>query len=542
VTSRLELLQAEGFWLLEVQAGGQVLRFSSEPITVLTQQGAELVYREGLQPLTSGRSSDGSTDFSVPVSVLGTEAWDVLVGSFVQIERARATIYRWHEGQTIERATVLVDGFVSGFSYGEIDEPVQFAVVRRLRSFSRLIPSPGMVVDESTWPVRGGFEVDEKILGVTYPMVFGSPGNVDGEIVAATPALLVEKNTVPLGAGDRLLIAGHKVFAAEVTIFDYTDEDTPVQAVLPVLHETDAVGRVCALVDPTGSGLTIEKGRTYYVGWNEPGLVRGVEPVLGAGDLIEWVLETWTDQRIDRARFAEVRDVLNAYLIDSYIVGEWTDPNEYLSAEILPLLPVEPRQGVEGIWYKLRRVTATRADSKARLDADTRRIQRASRVTTESDSVVNEVTIEFAPDRATGRFRRRLIVGALDAFRDRDELDPEIEGVDPRMLGSYRAKLSQQLFDRQPITLSAHSVYDPTTAARIAQDVIDQQALPRRAVDYTGETELEAFGEGDVVTLNDSSVGFADVLAEVRDVVAGGADAAVPLLLFDDPILIERLQ
>lgn len=543
MTTRRELFEAEGFWLLDIEAGGQVLRFSTEPLEILDESGATLVYREGLQDLTAGRSSDGSTDFSVPVSIVSAEAWDALVGGFVQIERARATIRRWFDGFTFERAQPLIDGFVSGFSYGEVDESVNFSVVRRIRNFSRLIPSPGMVVDEDTWPVRGGFETDERVLGVTYPIVFGTPGNIDGTIVAATPALLVEWRNAPQ-TNRRMLIAGHRVAAAQVTLFDYTDEAAPESLVVSVLHEEDLVGRVCAVVDPdSGGGLTnVELGRVYYVGWNEPGLVRGQDAILGAGDLIEWILETWTDQRIDRARFAEVRDVLNAYRIDTHLVGEWTDPPEFLNAEVLPLLPVEPRQGADGLWYKLRRVTATKADSKATLDADTQRVDRASRVTTQSDAVVNEVTIEYAPDRSTGRFRRRIVVGEDDGFRNRDEFDPELDGVDPRFFGSYRAKLSHQLFGRQPITIQANAVCDSTTAARIAQDIIDQQAIPRRAVDYTGQTELEAFDEGDVVVLNDSSVGLIDVLAEVRDVVAGGPDASIPLLLFDDPVLLDRLQ
>ena len=90
--------------------------------------------------------------------------------------------------------------------------------------------------------------------------------------------------------------------------------------------------------------------------------------------------------------------------------------------------------------------------------------------------------------------------------------------------------------------MQAGAVYDPATAVRIARDIVDAQALPRRAVAYTGELELAALSEGDVVILNDTAAGLIDVLAEVRDVTTGGPDVALSFLLFDDPATLGRLM
>ena len=192
MASRRELIGSEGHWLIEVNVGGRVLRFATAPLEIATETGGTLVYREGLSDFSQGTSSEGSTDFSMAVSIISDEAWSSIVGQFATLERAPARVRRWFDGQTIERARVVIEGFVSGFAYGEQDEPVQFSVVRRIRTFSRLIPSPGMVVDETTWPVRGGFFTDEKILGVAYPVIFGTPGNLAGAIQPATERLLVE--------------------------------------------------------------------------------------------------------------------------------------------------------------------------------------------------------------------------------------------------------------------------------------------------------------------------------------------------------------
>lgn len=538
--NRRQLYDTAGHWLIDLYLGGRVLRFATAPLDVPTDAGGVIRYREGLRDFQSGRSSEGAPGFSVSVELDVSEQWAELAARFVIMERSRAVLRRFYEGQTLEAARVLVDGFVSGFAYGEPDEAVSFAVVREVWNHSRKMPTAGMVVDETTWPVRAGFETDEKIIGTWYPMVWGTPGNIGGTIVPATEGLLVEWRNAPPN-DRRLLLAGHRVAAAEVTVFDFSDEDVPVSAVVPVVHEADAVGRLCALADTTGSGLTMELGRVYYVGWDGPGFTRGDVPLEGAGDLIEWTLNTWTDVQIDRARFASVRQRLNLYRLSPYVMNSQVDPQEWLNSEVLNLLPVEVQQGDAGEWYRLRRLTATKADAVARLDADTGRIQRASAIVSESESIVNECAVEYAPDRSTNRYRRRVVVGPTDNGRPSDELQPSLAAEDDRFVGSYRAQVSRQQFGRQPITIQAGAVYDPATAVRIGRDVVDAQALPRRAVSYTGENELAAFSEGQIIILNDSAVGLHDVLTEIRDITTGGPEVILSLLLFDDPATLERL-
>lgn len=540
--STTDLLGAEVVHLLEVEVGGQVMRFATEAVEIETAAGDTLVYLEGLGELELGTSFDGSSDAAIEVELDSDVAWSTVIAQHVRVERAPATIRRWVDG-VLEDAEVLLTGRVAGLNYGEQGEPVSFAVVRQLRSSSREIPPIGATIDSTTWPSRAGtYETDEKVLGVPYPVVFGTPGNIGGEIVPATEAMLVEKDTAVLFPSSRLLIAGHRVVAATVTIFDTTDEGLIVSNSATVVHEQDAVGRWCALVDPEAAGFaTVDHGRSWYVGWDGVAFSGGRPGgITGAGDLVEYLIRTFTSTRLDAGRFAAVRELLNAYRIDLAVVGARVTVDELL-AEVLPLLPVEPRQGADGLWFRPRRVVASAADVVARLDADVGAVDRASPIRWESGDVVNEVTIEYAGERGSGRMLRRLTVGARGGGSP-DALDPGLPGTDARVVGSYRARLSQQLFGEVlPLLISAPSVYDPATAARIARDAIEQRALPRRAVGYTGGPEYLALQEGDVVILNDSAVGLADVYAEVRDAVAGGPTVGIPLLLLDDPVMLERL-
>ncbi len=545
---RLELLGAEIVWLLDLEIAGQVFRFATEDAEVASESGDTLIYVEGLADPGTGRSFDGTAEIAIPIEINSDDAWATIVAQFGLIERTPGTLRQWVEGITLEAAEVVLTGHVSGFTYNEPNDPVSFSLVRRERETSRLIPSSGMVIDDTTWPVRGGFDTDEKILGVRYPMIFGTPGNLGGGvIVAATEAMMVEFRMSP-NNNLRLLIAGHRVAAATVTIFDYTD-DAPVSNTASVIHEPDGVGRICALVDPQAAGFNAnELGRTWYIGWNEPGFDAGNGALVGAGDVIEWILRTWTDIRIDAARFASVRERLNAYQLDPTIINAQLRPSEWLNSELLPLLPVEPQQGEDGLWYRIRRTTAVLSDVVAVLNADTGEVQVASPITWQSGDIVNEVTIEYAEDRGTGNMLRRIVIGAKVGERARpDELDTDLPGTDTRFLGNFRARLSVNLFRNGqsdgvfPLQLQAPTVYDSRTAARIAQDKIEEQALPRRSTSYTAGSEQLGLSEGDVVLIIDTARGINEELAEVRDVVAGGAVTTIPVLFFDDPLLVKRL-
>jgi hypothetical protein len=205
-------------------------------------------------------------------------------------------------------------------------------------------------------------------------------------------------------------------------------------------------------------------------------------------------------------------------------------------------------QGEDGLWYRMRRTTATLSDVVAVLNADTGEVQPSSSITWLSEQIVNEVTVEYAEDRGTGNMLRRIVVGAKSGQRARpDELDTDLPDTDTRFLGNIRARISVDLFRNSqsdgvyPLQLQAATVYDSATAARIARDKIEEQALPRRATSYTAGAEQLSLNQGDVVLVIDSVRLGTQQLAEVRDVVAGGADVEIPLLFFDDPLLVKRL-
>ncbi|MEO0601126.1 MAG: phage tail protein, partial [Myxococcota bacterium] len=253
----------------------------------------------------------------------------------------------------------------------------------------------------------------------------------------------------------------------------------------------------------------------------------------GAGDVIAWLLTTWTDLRVDAARMSAHRQRLNVYQIDTWL-NDPVDPLEWLNRELVTLLPIEPRQGPDGLWFALFPTEVGPTDAVARLDANTREVQRESSIETDSSAIVNEVTVLYGPDRDSGDFRFRVTVGAQEG-----RIDDELEGAlaDSRVRADYRAALSQQQFGRRTQTIQAKVIWDPATATRIAQDVVARQALPQRFVDYSGGPDLEVLEVGQVVTLTDTAVQLDDELALVLDVEVGGPEVLLSLQLLDDPVI-----
>lgn len=536
MTVRSELVGKQPEWLLDLVVNGRPFRFATAPIEVARADGEVLEYRDGLQDIEAGIAADGSADRSLSITLDASESWDELVAAFLSFERAPVVLRRWFEGQLLEQARVLIEGQVDGLRYGDASEPIAFQVLRQVRAQSRKFPTPPMVVDETTWP-----SVDGRLLGVYYPVIIGAPGTTSGGGASstdpATEGMLVAANT--------LLVAGHRVRASQVRVFDFTDDGVVTANVLPVSVTQDDVGRTVAYVDMATFSGTVGDGRAYYVGWGVSdggGLVSPITGGLlrGGADIIEWALRTFTDVRIDAARFAGARQRLNAYLFDT-LINDPVEPLEWLNSEILPVLPVEPRQGEEGLYYYVRRWDAEPHEATVRLDADLGQVQRESEIEVRSEQIVNEVTVSFGPNRQSGRFRSRVIVGARAGRRALDdEFEPGFEEADSRVIASYRAALSQEKYGIQPINVELNSVWDRRTAVRHAQDIIAAQALPRRFVTYSAQTELEVLDVGDVVILNDSSVHLADVVCLVLDVIVGGPEVRLELEILDDPVLIRR--
>lgn len=522
-------------WLLDVTVAGQVVRLATSSVTVSRRRGDAVRYQEGLRDPRAALASMGSGSASMTLRIDATEAYDRLVGLFDSLARGQAVVRRWLPGQTLEDAAVILEGAVRRYRYGERGESISVTVATMQAEVATLIPLPTMAVDATTWPVRSGWITDETVVGAYYPVVLGCPGADDGSAAASTAALVVE--TDGASTADRLLVAGHRVAATSVEVFDYTDDAAPEQATLSVVETVDLLDRRVSVVE-VGTAFTaaVAPGRVYYVGWPADG--GGLlDPVTGAamrglGDVLRWLIDRCTGRRFDRDRAAASMPRLNRYLVDTHL-NVPTNPQDLITA-LLQDLPVEQRLGPDGVWFFVRPVAAQAEAVAWRLSVDHGEVQRSSDLEVDATAIANEITVEYGPDRDTGRLLHRVVITG-DTAAEYDPFQAVPTGTDDRVVGTYRARVSMHDHGRRPLLLQLWHTWDRATAVQVGRDILEERALPRRFVDLEGGPEIEEIAPGSVGELTDTAMGLTAARCLVLDTTVGGAEVRLSLEILDDP-------
>lgn len=519
-----------GIWLLDLEVGGRVHRYATEAVDVTTASGSTVRYLEGLSApgLTFG-SVAGVDDASVAVEVLGEVDWAEAVADGHTLDRCPCTLRRWFPGRTLERARIVLRGVSSAPVYGAQGEPLSVSIVRSMRDQTRTIPPSQGVVDDSTWPVTGGGYVSpDRAQGAAYPLVIGAPGGT--EDATPIPCVPVPQVEHPATVGDGVLawVGGH---ASQVRV--RYDGDTPASSTETVTATADLLGRVVQ-TSPT-AGSNFDDQGAYYVGFRDDttfggGLLYRGELLRGAGSVIEWVLLEHFDGQVDRARMSAARPFLDAFKVDTYInapVVAW----DWLAREILPYLPVELREGPDGVYPAVLRYDLTVRDAVVHLDATdgTGNVSRSSSVALVGEPV-NELTIDYRPGGESGsRWLARRVLTARSGRPSGVDGSPT---TDTRVLVHPLCAASQARYGLRPRRLQLSSVWDTTTALQIGRHILDRDALPRRAVQYTGGVWLEeAIEIGQAVTVTDPDLHLTGAVAMVADLTPGSAETVLDLLI-----------
>jgi hypothetical protein len=524
-----------GIYLLDLVVGGHVYRYATESVEVTDAAGRTFAYAEGLgEPGLTYGSLFGVSDASVSVEVQAEDVdWALIVQRGHALDRAPAVLRRWYAGRTLDRARVVLRGLVTSPSYGAKGEPLALTITRSMRAQSRTIPPAQAVVDTSTWPVTGGGYVSpDSIQGAAVPLVIGCPGGT--EDATPIPVVPVPQAEHPAAFGDGRLvwIGGH---AGQVRV-QHQNADPAVESDETVATIDDVLGRLVQYA-PT-NGASFDDEGAYFLGFRDDatyggGVLHRGELLRGAGSVIEWALTEHYDGPVDHARVRAVRAYLDQWKIDTYLnspVSAW----DWLAKEILPLLPVEMREGPDGVYPALIRYDLSKRDAVAHLDATagSGRVTRASPVTLTGD-IANEVTIEYRPSAETGSkwLARRIITAQAGAVSGDDASDVD----DERVIGSYLCAESQRRYGVIPVRIQATAVWDTSTAVLVARHVVARRAWPRRAVRYTGGPWLEDIEIGSAVLLTDPDLHLAEELAVVVD-VQPGPESAVDLVVLDHPV------
>lgn len=525
----------EPVWLLDLEVGGHVHRYSTRRVVVETVDGDELLYEEGLaDPAVGWGDVAGTGEASVGVELQTDVDWSLSVAHGHALDQCPASLWRWRPGEVRERARLVLRGLTSAPVYGAQHEPMAVSIRRAPREQSSTLPPVQAVVDLTTWPTVGvpAYAIPDASLGAAYPLVIGCPGDDDGAIRAVVPVPLAGFRADPLVS--RVVWLGGDAASVSVQVVQGDVETTATETVVPT---SDLLGRRIE-VAPV---VVADSGGQFRIGFGAAtggGIRWRGELLRGAGDVIAWALTEHYSGRVDLGRLAAARSALNLYKIDTWINAP-TVVWDWLQAEVLSLLPVELRESAEGIYPALLRWDLTERDAVAHLEAP--RVEREGAIGLDAVSIANEITVEYRPLADSGaRWLGRHVLTSTAAIGSASSAsggvrvvrDSSLLATDVRVQGHPACTKSQRRYGLRPLRIQAEAVWDTATAVRIASDAAARLALPRRTARYVGGHHLEALEVGQAVTLTDAELHLDRIVCLVVDVapVAGGTALDLVLL------------
>jgi hypothetical protein len=528
--------ERRGVWLLDIEIAGEVRHYATEAQTVTTTNGDSILYLSGLGDPELSRATQGLAEASSSLELLTADDWARIEADGHTLERGRAVLRRWHEGQTLERAEVYLSGVVTGATYGEANEPMTFTLSREARNEAIELLDPQAVVSADTWPVRLGYATEDGVLGASYPLIFGCPGhNPTGTPRAAVPALMVEGAAATNAS--RVLISLGGIDASNVRLHNTTAGSEGTAATIGALDE---LGRSVTLTDFTGTTVLGELSDEYWIGLQDDATFGGGiknpyqpgRPLRGAGDVIRYVLQTYTAIPVDTGRLSATLAELNRYQVDTW-TNTPTNALDWLQSEVLEWLPVQVLESSQGLYVRPYRFDQTRADVVVWLSADRRDVERQGPLGRLQQEVFNEITVRYRPANGPGAaWYSSVTLTANAGTLSVTETDTD----DPRILASYLAQRSQTVYGVRPLVLDLPQTWDDATAELVARDRLNRHAWHKRTATYAGGAELEAIEPGSCIALTDSAVHLDEALALVVDVEATSAGALLSLVLLDNPV------
>lgn len=523
-----------GTWLLDLEVGGRVFRYSTRTLEVADADGATYVYLAGL------------TDFEMPLD--GTEesqaieivdhrvAWSLLAATGVDFARARATLRHILDDQVLEQAITVLDGRLDEPERANPDRPASLVGTIQLDEDDRAWPDPRAVVTTETWEFGdldlGEGQYDEQLRGAVYPFVFGYPGDdgSGGNPLGTTPALMAELKIAPPNHPQaRWVVAQGIVDATTARLFapDQTNgSDGFVGAGdFPISTMTDLLGRTVSVifVDDTDPEIWPTPGQEYYVGWRRSAGLGGGNlrpdrqgPIRTLTEVALWVLANSGRQVDLQAQQAEAQH-LDAFLIDGCLNDNIDGLVPWFERTLVPLVPIVRARTSRGMYWRFVNYGASTTDAVARLDVDEGSARQIGAIRTPFESVRNRFTLHggYTPRSDQYTVRRSIADrpgAALPWFEHQDHV------ADDRVIGSPVCARSVSAYDvRDAGIIQTKFIWDPGTLTRSLQHMATRDAFPRQRVPYTVDhREWRHRRAGDIVQLTDSANGFRDEVAVIE--------------------------
>ena len=543
-----DLLGTEGRWVLAMDWYERGTVYFSEVGFVLGTDAGDVLVEGGLGEITLGRV-EASPEVRVVVDsdrVDWLSSWRR--GLF--LERIPARLYRWHTGDDLEDARLVVEGYLGDVTVADPTARDRLSAVLRPLDLVTGDLLPSLTVTIASIPslsfvVNAATTADGPSLGASRPEVFGRPGYPTGQPAIPALELTLTDDTISDSKSPGWLLCGHTVRAANCLLWDVTD--FAVSVVEGVVQTQDEQGRTFSAAADTGnpwSPLTDERvntGRSFWWGLASPAEGRSnpyrTGDLRGLSDVLRYLYERVGGRKVDTGRMETYAAELNKYQIDA-VLTEPTEIGAWIEGEILRVYPVRIIQGPDGLYCRRRTFRATEADAVATLSPTGGGIlvSATSPLSPVAVTLASRVRVSYAY-RTLSTYQESVTVGVTPG----DAAETTSAGVLAEG-GAHWAEIVEPYVGTVEAVIEVPTTWDRATAQRLALDYLDAQSLPRHRRLYEGGVELEGLALGDVVRLDDPDLNPDEVLlATVEEVEVGGPSVRVTLeilrglLLYDVP-------
>ena len=520
-----ELREAEPIWLLVLEYAGREFRFATEGIVVQSTNGDLLPFEGTLGSINIEEAFDflsESGEFpSVSIQVVFPDDVAEIIERGHDLASATGELSLILEGNQWETRRVFLNGEVSQPEYGADGEPVSFSLERLPLDDSALFPPAGLVVSSTSLS-----DAPESSIGKTYPWVFGEVGATvdEGGVTVkayATPGFQVGSFYESATNRRKILIAGHRVSASTVNIYDKDADDNMTNRT--VYHDTDALGQVYAYTSFAFSPGTAEKDQ-YAIDWTGSGgsypNLHHDGPLERGGDLLRFMLSQ-SSLDIDEGRTVVAAELLQSYRFGGFI-NKPVAPLKWLQEHLIPLLPVSIAVGGDGLYPIVWRYDATAEHAVESITAGPH-FERSKPVTYEGEEVFNEIRLRYGFAVWKDDFTRSITISGTPAADD------------PNQISNAYSRTSFSRYGTRAKEIESVIVYDPTTAAAIVKWQSRAFAYRRRVLTYSADYRFGWLERGDVITITDPEIHISDRVALIQSITWGASSLSIKLLLIDDP-------
>ena len=539
-----DLLGTEGRWVLAVDWYERGTVYFSEVGFVLGTDAGDVLVEGGLGEITLGRV-EASPEVRVVVDsdrVDWLSSWRR--GLF--LERIPARLYRWHTGDDLEDARLVVEGYLGDVTVADPTARDRLSAVLRPLDLVTGDLLPSLTVTKASIPslsfiINAATTDDGPSLGASRPEVLGRPGYPNGQPAIPALELTLTDDTLADSKSPGWLLCGHALRASTCTI--WSDELSVSHAITQTQDEQD---RVFSALANTGSpwGIApppVNSGRSFWWGLASPAEGRSnpyrTGDLRGLSDVLRYLYERVGGRQVDVGRMETYAAELNAYQVDA-VLTEPTEIGAWIEGEILRVYPVRIIQGPNGLYCRRRTFRATEADAVATLST------RGGGILVSAPSPLSPVAVTLASRvrvsyayRTLSTYQESVTVGVTPG----DAAETTSAGVLAEG-GAHWAEIVEPYVGTVEAVIEVPTTWDRATAQRLALDYLDAQSLPRHRRLYEGGVELEGLALGDVVRLDDPDLNPDEVLlATVEEIEVGGPSVRVTLeilrglLLYDVP-------